>query len=138
MRLPVVAFAVLTLPLIAAGCAPSTDPGVEGADPQARPCFMANMVTNFRSGDGQNLYLRAGRNGGVFELQSVGFCRDLDWAQSIAIAPEFGSGARLCPGDRVTLAYRGGGAMPNGPCRAVVERKLTEAEVEALPSRSRP
>lgn len=123
----------------AAACAP-TPAGSGMADPQRGPraCFITGQVNNFRSGErDQTLYLRAGR-AGVFELETVGWCRDLDWANQLAIVPEFGGGSRLCTDDRALIVYRGGGAMPNGPCRARVVRQLSAAEVEALPGRSRP
>lgn len=139
MRLTVAsAFAALSLPLVAAGCAPTPGDQDAGIRHEPRACFLASNVTNFRAGDDQKLYLRAGLRDGVYELEALGFCRDLDFAQAIAISSEAGGGNTLCPGDRVALAYRGGGAAPTGPCRATVIRKLTDAEVAALPSRSRP
>lgn len=121
-----------------AACAPPPAGGGRTAPDRAlRACFVTGQVQNFRAGDDQKLYLRAGR-AGVFELETIGWCRDLDWAHALAIAPEFGGGSRLCTDDRALIAYRGGGAMPNGPCRARVTRRLTDAEVAALPGRSRP
>ena len=133
--LSILSLAALTA---AAACAPApAGGGMSTADRGPRACFVTSQVNNFRAGEEQNLYLRAGR-AGVFELETVGWCRDLDWAHSLVIAPEFSGGSRLCTGDRAVIAYRGGGAMPNGPCRARVARRLTEAEVAALPGRSRP
>lgn len=132
--------AALTAAVATAACAPtpSGDGGAAGPDRTPPACFVTGQVNNFRAGEqGQTLYLRAGR-AGVFELQTVGWCRDLDWAHALAITSDYGGGSRLCTGDPVRIAYAGGGAMPNGPCRARVTRRLTEAEVEALPARSRP
>ena len=122
----------------AAACAPTPAGGDMNAPDRApRACFAVSQVNNFRTGDDRTLYLRAGR-AGVFELQTVGWCRDMDWAHALAISPEFSAGSRLCTGDNARVFYAGGGAMPNGPCRARVMRRLTDAEVAALPGRSRP
>lgn len=123
---------------VLAACAPTPAGNGAAATPEsaARACFVTNQVNNFRAGENQNLYLRAGR-AGVFELSTIGWCQDLDWANALTITPQFG-GTRLCPGDQAVIGYRAGGATPNGPCRARVVRKLTNAEVEALPGRSRP
>jgi hypothetical protein len=131
--------AVLSTAAVAmAACAPTpAGGGLNGPDRAPRACFTTSQVTNFRAGEEQTLYLRAGRTG-VFELQSVGWCRDLNWANALVIMPEFGGGSRLCAGDPVQIAYAGGGSMPSGPCRARVTRQLTAAEVEALPGSSRP
>jgi len=131
--------AILFTAAATAACAPTpTGSATTGADRAPRACFATSQVRNFRAGDEeQTLYLRADRNG-VFELKTVGWCRDLDWANALVITSEFGGGSRLCTGDPVLIAYAGGGAMPSGPCRARVTRQLTQAEVEALPGRSRP
>lgn len=134
------AAALFAAAVATAACAPAPagGGGAAGPDRAPRACFAVGQVNNFRAGEqDQTLYLRAGR-AGVFELQTVGWCRDLDWAHALAITSDYGGGSRLCTGDPVRIAYAGGGAMPNGPCRARVTRRLTEAEVEALPARSRP
>lgn len=132
-------FAVLAAAAAAAACAPTpAGGGMTGPDRAPRACFVTGQVQNFRSGEEQQtLYLRAGR-AGVFQLETVGWCRDLDWANQLAIVSESSGGSRLCADDRALIVYRGGGSMPNGPCRARVVRRLTDAEVAALPGRSRP
>lgn len=136
MRLLTVA--VLSTAAVAGSCAPTpAGGGMTRPDRGPRACFVTGQVQNFRAGDDQKLYLRAGR-AGVFELETVGWCRDLDWAHALVITPEFSGGSRLCTDDRAVIAYGGGGAMPNGPCRARVTRRLTDAEVAALPGRARP
>lgn len=126
---------LLSLALALAGlaaCAPGAPhPASSAASRDARACFLPDQVRNFRSGATQTLYLRA-LDGEVFELNASGFCRDLEYATGVAIRPQAGSGPRLCVGD---WALVGVGAEP---CRARVARRLTAAEVEALPSRQRP
>ncbi|QBX36695.1 hypothetical protein E4M02_05440 [Brevundimonas sp. S30B] len=115
-----------------AGCAPLS-PSLSSEDVigEPRACFRTDFVRNFRSGDSQSIYIRdLSRN--VFQLDTSGFCRDLDFVNAIVIRPQAGGGNRVCVDDWVVI---GAGAEP---CRAVVRRQLTEAEVEALPSRQRP
>ena len=138
MRRLTAAVLFTTAAFVAAACAPTpAGGGMQASNRAPRACFSTSQVSNFRSGEDQTLYLRAGR-GGVFELQSVGWCRDLDWANALVITSEFGGGSRLCTGDPVQIAYASGGAMPSGPCRARIVRQLTDAEIAALPGRSRP
>lgn len=130
---------VLPLLLIAAGatalsaCAPPA--GTEGAKPSTRgqQCFYTDQVDNFR-GNNQTLYIRA-RNKDVFELQTLGYCADIDFAFSIGFVPDGFN--RLCTGDFSRIVVSGG-ATPYAPCRVQVVKKLTEAEVMALPARDRP
>jgi hypothetical protein len=95
-------------------------------------------VRNFRAGDVGQLYVRVMRDQ-VFELNTSGGCTDLDFAQRLAITPDVGSlaGGRICTGDwaRITLPAS---SAPVRTCRARVSRRLTEAEVAALPAARRP
>jgi len=119
---------------VLSACAP-----VAGADPSqasspGRQCFYADQVDNFR-GDSQTLYVRTHRSD-VFELQSFGYCSDIDFAFSIAFLPNSGSN-RLCTGDLSRIIVGNGPSSAN-QCRVQVVKKLTAAEVEALPERNRP
>ena len=120
-----------------AACAATPADGPEAASAGGeRQCFHADLATNFRTSDQQTIYVRAARND-VFELKASGFCRDLQAAHSLAIRSSIGGGSRICTGDwaNVSVAAAGAGASQ---CRVLVTRKLTEAEVEALPARDRP
>lgn len=129
------ALAALTLPLPLLGaCAASATGDAAVPAESARQCFSSSQVTNFRTGSVNTVYLRAGRSD-VFELQSTGFCRDLDSANAIVISPLYSGGDRLCGGDDAAIAIRG---SRDAPCRVRVIRKLTADEVAALPGRERP
>lgn len=137
MRRTVVLACLATL----AACAPMDPAGPGGSEmanqPRARQCFTPSQVTNFRQGgDDRSIYLKV-LNGDVFELQSGG-CMDLNFANSIQITQELGDAGRVCVGDTTRLLSGGGSNLVNIPCRARVERRLTEAELAALPSRDRP
>ena len=118
-------------------CAPVAAPSADTpASPSgsSRQCFYADQVDNFR-GDNQTLYIR-GRNKDVFELKTLGYCADIDFALGIAFVPDAGMN-RLCTGDMTRIGIAGGGS-PRTPCRVQVVKKLSEAEIEALPARNRP
>ena len=135
MRLSVVA-ALAAAPCIAALLISAAQPGQDRASrPAEHQCFGPNQVTNFRSGDGQSLYIRA-RPNTVFELESAGGCPDAQGANQLAIQPVFGN-SRLCTGDMAMITVPGL-AGPLQTCRVRISRALTEAEVAALPSRQRP
>lgn len=122
-----------------AACAPSTGnaPGSQAAASEgyARPCFQPARITNFTRGDTQQIYVKV-LGGGVFALRSSG-CPDFGTGFALQIAPATGIGDRLCVGDSAQVAAPNGSFGP-GQCLARVERSLTDAEVEALPSRYRP
>lgn len=115
-------------------CAPmgATKPSPAGAG--ERQCFYADQIDNFR-GNNQTLYVRA-RNKDVFELKTLGYCDNIDFTFSIAFLPDAGFN-RLCTGDLSRILVSGG-TPPRAPCRVQVVKKLTEAEVMALPARDRP
>lgn len=128
--------AALSLPLLmlAAACAPGPD--MVMSDGTQRACFMSDRVINFRAGPSPSIYVKA-LGGDVFELQSTGYCRDLDSAISLGFTPLAGSSERTCVGDPIDINVSIAGASSNR-CRARVVRQLTEEEVAALPSRYRP
>lgn len=130
---------MVPLLMVAAGATALSACGLSGTNPPPsgateRQCFFADQVDNFR-GNNQTLYVRA-RNKDVFELKTLGYCDNIDFAFGIAFLPNSGIN-RLCTGDlsRIIVA---GGAEPRAQCRVQVVKKLTEAEVAALPARNRP
>lgn len=122
-----------------AACAPTAPAGPNaGVARQTLPrqCFDQSQVTNFRQGDTRSLYIRV-LNRDVYQISSGG-CLDIDSANTLALTQDFGGSGRVCVGDTVRLYSEGGPRLTNSPCRARIDRKLTEAEIEALPSRQRP
>lgn len=128
--------AALSFPLmmIVAACAPGPD--VTASESTRQACFMSDRIINFRAGQSPSIYVKA-LGGDVFELQSTGFCRDLDSAVSLGFTPLAGATERTCVGDPIDINVSVAGASSNR-CRARVARKLSEEEVAALPSRYRP
>lgn len=102
-----------------------------------RRCFAEQQIRNFRSSHPGTLYLKVwGSNSGTYQLATSGGCLDLDSAQQVAVTPGVGSG-RLCTGDWATVAAPGSSGSPQ-VCRALIEKRLTDAEIAALPGRDRP
>jgi hypothetical protein len=135
---------LLVLPPLAAliaGCAAAPGASPESATSPTRAraperqCFSPHQVDNFRTGEPQTLYLRA-RGAGVYRLTTAGACSDLETAYGLAVAPEMGA-SRLCTEEWVTVTVPGSAAAVQ-TCRARIDRRLTEAEVAALPARYRP
>lgn len=113
-----------------AGCAPLPPPapGADG-EVEARRCFLVSQVRNFSAAEDGNIVVHASRRS-AFELSAVGYCRDIDWANQVAIQPLVGQSS-LCVDDLADLIVRPLGGDPER-CRVRVTRSLTEAEIEAL------
>ncbi|HEX8469846.1 MAG TPA: DUF6491 family protein [Brevundimonas sp.] len=102
-----------------------------------RRCFSEQQIRNFRSSHEGTLYLKVwGSNSGTYQLATSGGCLDLTTAQQVAVTPGLGSG-RLCTGDWATVATQGFSGSPQ-VCRALIQKRLTDAEIAALPGRDRP
>jgi len=134
MRSP--AFALVLAALTVTACAPTAAPGdlaVSGQTGQARECFFTRNVSGFSAPDDETLYLRVGVRD-VYQMQMFSPCPEMDWAQRLAVVSR--SGSSVCRGMDATIISPG----PLGEQRCMVRavRKLTPAEVEALPRGSRP
>lgn len=134
MRSP--AFALVLAALTVTACAPTAAPGdlaASGQTGQARECFFTRNVSGFSAPDDETLYLRVGVRD-VYQMQMFSPCPDMDWAQRLAVVSR--SGSSVCRGMDATIISPG----PVGEQRCMVRavRKLTPAEVEALPRGSRP
>lgn len=98
-----------------------------------RQCFWADRVTNFASADERIVNVRVGVRD-VYEFEMLGRCHDLDWSHSIAIVSRGGS--TICSGLDAEIIAPSAIGPQRCPVRNV--RKLTKAEIEALPPRAKP
>lgn len=130
MKTPLI-IAALTLG-VGAACAPTT-PTLAQSSPQ-RSCFFVQEARSFSSSDDRHVYVDTGRNG-IFELTTVG-CTNVDWSHQIGIAPR-GGGSSICSSMDADLIVPD---LPGGrtTCPVTGVRRLSEAEVAALPERDRP
>ncbi len=124
--------------LIGSAAAPSTTAARAETPAPGRQCFFQQQVDNFRtSSGGTAVYLKV-RGQGVYQLSAAGDCSDLYNTPQMAITPAAGTGfSRLCTDDWVNLSAPARAGAAQG-CRAVIEKKLTDAEIAALPASDRP
>ncbi|WP_395673369.1 DUF6491 family protein [Phenylobacterium sp.] len=106
------------------------------ADPSGKParsCFWADAVNGFAAADDRTLNVRVGVRD-VYQFEMFGPCRDIRWTERLALVSRGGS--NICTGlDAEIIA-----PSPIGPqrCQVRAVRKLTPAEVAALPKGARP
>ena len=129
---PFLILAALSLGATAA-CAPTT-PGMAQTG-AARECFFVQQVRSFASSDDRRVYVETGSNE-VFELQTFG-CSNVDWSNSIGIRTTTGGGSSVCSGLDAELIVPD---LPGGrtTCPVTGVRRLSDAELAALPERDRP
>ncbi|MFN4296417.1 MAG: DUF6491 family protein [Brevundimonas sp.] len=123
MRIAILTAGVLGLAVSA--CAPT--PAMDTPEGQARQCIFASQIHSFSSQGRESIIVHAGR--AAYELTTVGYCADVDWAQQVGV--DTLGGSSLCVGDQADLIVRSLGGRPDR-CRVRVSRALTEAEIEAL------
>ena len=129
-------FPLLIVSAIAlSACAPTTTSTqrTESVGPE-RQCLFQDQIQSFRVRD-QSIFLR-GSGKTVFQLEATGYCRDLDGAMGIAFLPQGGL-TQICTGDW-TMIVPSGATPPVTPCRVRIVKKLSDAEIAALPARDRP
>ena len=126
LRLPIFALALLAV----AGCA--SKPGATTAA-APRDCFNAASINNYAAQDSETVNLKVSAND-YFQVKLLGVCPDIDWSQKIAF--QTAGSAFVCAGNDITIGFQG----PTGPqeCAADTVRRLTAAEVAALPPRAKP
>lgn len=128
-----IALIAATASLLAAGASLAKPPAEPTAAKSRGQCFWTHEIYNFASDDDRIVNLRVGVKD-VYQLEMFGRCQDIDWTQNIAVVSRGGSS--ICTGLDATIIA----PSPIGPMRCPVKtvRKLTEAEIKALPKRSRP
>lgn len=101
--------------------------------PSPRQCFWTRQVSNFAAVDEHIVNIRVGVRD-VYQLEMLGNCHDIDWAQTIAIRSRGSSS--ICTGMDAELIA----PSPIGPTRCPVRaiRKLSPAEIAALPRGAKP
>lgn len=123
--------ALIIAPQIAAAETPAAAPAV--AQKPARQCFWTRQVSNFASADDRIVNVRVGVRD-VYQLEMFGRCSGVDWSNKIALASR--GGFNICAGLDAEIITQTSTGRQRCPVRTV--RKLTPAEIEALPKRARP
>jgi hypothetical protein len=107
----------------------------EDARPSARrQCFRADMVTNFREGDGTYVNLRVGVKD-VYRLDFMGKCPDIGARSDLALKTRAGSNLICSPMDVDVLTPTSIGPQT---CSVKKIHKLTSEEVALLQPRTKP
>jgi hypothetical protein len=113
---------------------PAFAAGGQSKPPQPhRDCFWAQNVNGFAAPDEHTVNIKVGVHD-VYQMELFGTCPDVDWNNRIALVSRGSS--NICSGLDAEIVTR----SPIGPQRCPVRniRKLTPAEVAALPKRGRP
>jgi hypothetical protein len=101
----------------------------------ARSCFWIRGIENFTAPDDQTVYVRvAGRN--IYELKLFAPCPDVTWSHRLALRSR--SSSFVCEGSATTLEIYTRSVAGRQRCPVASVRKLTPAEVAALPKRALP
>ena len=106
---------------------------LEPAAKQARQCFWTHQVDNFASNDNKIVNVRVGMKA-VYQFEMFGPCQDVDWSDQIALISRGGSS--ICTGLDAEIVTRSSIGPRHCPVRNI--RKLSAAEIAALPKRARP
>lgn len=102
------------------------------AKPQ-RQCFWTDRINSFAAPDDKTVNVRVGVKD-VYQMELFAPCPEVDWSQRIAVRSRGSS--HICSGlDAEVIA-----PSSIGPQRCAVRtvRKLSEAEIKALPKHGRP
>jgi hypothetical protein len=128
IALPLAAALVLGLaaPLAASAKSP------EGASPK-RDCFWTRQVNSFASNDNRIVNVRVGVKD-VYQFEMMGRCQDVDWNNKIAIRSR--GGDYICTGLDAEIISPTSIGPQHCPISKI--RKLTPAEVAALPKHAKP
>ena len=105
----------------------------DGQQADARVCFRTMNMRGFSADGDKTLYVRTAARE-VLQFDTLGGCRGLDTAIAIDLRSQDGF-RQLCTGDFSTLNIM---RPTDTACRVQVVKQLSEAEVAALPSRTRP
>ena len=131
-----IALSVVAAALVSLSAAPQLAAAKSPLEPAAkspRQCFWTRQVNNFASSDNRIVNVRVGVKD-IYQFEMFGRCQDVDWANHIALVSR--GSDYICTGLDAEIIS----PSPIGPNRCPVRniRKLTPAEVAALPKRARP
>jgi len=100
--------------------------------PAPQECFWASQADSFAAPDDHTVNVRVNARG-IYQFKLLGSCPDIDWNQHIALVSRE---TNICTGMDAEIISQ----SQTGPLRCTVTdmRKLTPAEIAALPRRARP
>jgi len=136
LGLKVLAFGGLLSALAFATAAFADEPAK--AAPKAatpRQCFYSSNMSSFKEAGDRAVYVRVGVND-LYRLDLFGTCHDLRWAQSIGV--ESRGSSWICAGSNADAVLIVPSTLGPERCMVTDVKKLTDAEIEALPRKDRP
>lgn len=100
---------------------------------EERACFYASNIRGFSPVDDRVVNIEVGAND-YYQLQLMGACPNIDFADGLIIRSR--NSNFICAGIDADIIYQG----PGGPqsCQVSAIRRMSPAEVKALPRRDRP
>ena len=113
----------------------STD-WVESTSGSAKACFQVRQLEGFAAGEENTVNIRA-RISDVYQLKFITECWTLKDAKSLEIRSRDGNAPFICTGADVDIITHAPG-LPAQTCVATSLKRLSLAEVQALPMRNRP
>jgi hypothetical protein len=132
------ALPIVALGLALAACAapaPGEPNPASASKAGPRQCFFASNVNNFAEVDDRAVNVRVGASQ-IWRLDFQGQCPDIQWSSSAIGLRQRGGGGAICDGFDVDVITTGGSGIPTCPVRSV--RRLSQAEIAALPSAQKP
>jgi hypothetical protein len=132
-----VAFALAAVLALDASAQPAPAPAAKPAT-APRACFWRRNIDNFAAADDSTLYLRTNIKD-VYELKLFAHCFDLDWVHRVGLESIGGFESNICEGPNpgIDVVVRDI-ATGRQRCPITAVRKLTPAEIAALPKAARP
>ncbi len=118
----------------AASLSASAAPTGDKPPPPKRECFDKDFVTGFSAHDDETVYVRVGTRD-IWELKLFTSCPDVDWRQSIGLKTHVSPW--VCSAMDLELIVPSHG-VGSGRCMVSHIRKLSPAEIEAMPKKDRP
>lgn len=112
-----------------AGAKPASSP------PRQDSCFNARFVNSFSAPDEETVYVRVGARD-VYRLKLFAPCLNVDWTTGVGLKSRTGSDW-ICQGFDAELIVPNRGFGPQR-CQVSEVKKLTPAEIAALPKKARP
>jgi len=135
MSTPIRPAAVLAALVVTAAAGPMAHAAHAPAagKPAAKQCFWARSVNGFNAVDEHTVNIRVGVRD-VYQMELMGSCPEIRWTERIALVSRGSSW--ICTGlDAEVIAPSSIGPQR---CPVTTLRKLTPAEVAALPAKQKP
>jgi len=131
------------IPLLAGAGLMIALPGLTAETPAAaapskasNACFYGHNADGFSTRGDKTVYVRAGIKD-VYELTLFSPCLDIDWAHHIALKSRGGDDF-ICEGTNVDYEILSPSVIGRQRCEVSQVRKLTTAEIAAMPKKDRP